>query len=586
MATSARSRLSAPIRWALCTAVLLAAAGTLTLRAQEKPAADKPPAGQIGGLHFIDVSELTIVNVDVAVSDKSGPVSDLTRDDFEVYQDGKLQELTNFAVYGDQGALPPAPAAASPAAAPAPAPTVAPLAAAMPVLKQEPLFITFYIDNENVSPLNRNRVLGHVRDFVYSRVKPPDQAMLMAYQRSLKVLQPFTSDPEEILEALRKVKVYTGGRTITNSDRKDIEGQIKDEYEGNQDTDRLLGVIRQFAQEQGNNLKFTIGALKQTITMMSGLPGRKVLVYVSDGLPMVPGLELYTALEDQFSDTSLLGRSRDDDATLEFRGLVTAATAAGVTIYTIDCRGLTAELGNEAENRVARSSIAASMEVSNYQDSLVYMAQETGGRALINTNDPTDGLALISKELSTYYSLGYRLAPTGQDRFHRIQVKVKRDKRYRLSYRKSFIEKSLATKVGDRVVSGLTIDIDDNPLGITVSTGDPSPSSGGRWLLPLEVRVPIGKVAFVPDGDQLSGYVSVYFAARDNEGKESDLQHIDQQIKVPAKEYESAKSKNYVVASQLLLEPGTYRISVGLRDQLTNQAGFAVISRPVHPEKT
>jgi len=214
------------------------------------------------------------------------------------------------------------------------------------------------------------------------------------------------------------------------------------------------------------------------------------------------------------------------------------------------------------------------------------MAEQTGGRALINTNDPTDGLKLISSELATYYSLGYRLTPTGQDRMHRVQVKLKGKKDFRLSYRKSFIEKSLPTRIGERVISGLTIDIDDNPLEITLTAGEPSPASGGRWLLPVEVRVPIGKVAFVPDGDQLSGYVSVYYAARDNDGKQSDLQRADQTVKVPAAEYESAKPKYYVIAASLLLEPGSYRISVGLRDQLTNQAGYAVTHRAVHPEKS
>ena len=53
----------------------------------------------MGGLRFIDTTEVTIVNVDVAVRDKDGPVSGLTRDDFVVYQDGAPQELTNFYFY-------------------------------------------------------------------------------------------------------------------------------------------------------------------------------------------------------------------------------------------------------------------------------------------------------------------------------------------------------------------------------------------------------------------------------------------------------------------------------------------------------
>ncbi len=572
---------------ALTAVALVASAATLPLRAQDKPAAEKPPSGQIGGLHFVDVAEITVVNVDVAVADRKGPILGLTKGDFEVYQDGKLQDISNFAFYSERGPeIQPTPQAAAAAPQPTAVPPPAPVVAA----PREPMFITLYIDNENVAPLNRNRVLSRVNDFVMEHVKAPDQAMLIAYQRSVKVLQPFTSDPEEILEALRKVKVYAGGRVSTNSSHKEIVDRITDEASGanggSGNPDRILGMIRQFAQEEQSNLKFTVGALKEAISMMSGLPGRKVVIYVSDGLPMSPGLDLYYEMQAQFNDPSVLAQSQDLQSSDLFRGLVTAAAAAGVTIYAIDCKGLDAELGNEAENRTARSTMAASVGVQNYQDPLIYMSEQTGGRALVNTNDVKDGLARIGQELTTYYSLGYRLTPTGQDRMHRVEVKVKGERGYRLSYRRTFIEKALPTRIGDRVVSGLTFDIDDNPMEITLSAGEPAPASAGRWLLPVEVRVQIGKIAFVPDGDNVSGYVSVYYAARDREGKQSDLQKNDQTIKIPAGEYEGAKAKYYVLSASLLLEPGTYRISVGLRDQLTNQAGYAVISRPVHPEKS
>jgi VWFA-related protein len=583
MGMLSRDRSATRLRRAVVCGVLCGVAAAIRLVAQEKPPADKPTAGQVGGLHFVDVSEITVVNVDVAVADKNGPVLGLTKDDFEVYQDGKRQDLTNFFVFSEEGGTTPLPTAAAVTAQPAPAPEPA----APPVVtpEREPIFMALYIDNENVAPLNRNRVLNKVTEFVLERVKPPDQGMLIAYQRSMKVLQTFTSNPDEIIDALRKVKLYAGGRVSVNSDRKQIEEAITDESKGNQDSERLYGLIRGFAQEQQTNLKFTVGSLKEAITMMSGLPGRKILVYVSDGLPMNPGLELYYEMQEVFSDPSVLARSQDYQSTELFRGLVTTAAAAGVTIYAIDCRGLSAELGTEAEYRTSRSTMAASIGVQNYQDPLIYMAEQTGGQALINTNDPSEGLRRIGRELVTYYSLGYRLTPTGQDRLHRVAVKVKGDKNYRLSYRKTFIEKTLPTRIGDRVMSGLAFDIDDNPLEITLETGESSPASGGRWLLPIEVRVPIGKVAFVPDGDQLSGYVSVYYAARDNEGEQSDLQRSDQTVKIPASEYETAKSKYYVIGASLLLEPGTYRISVGVRDQLTNQAGYAVIRRPVHPEK-
>ena len=200
------------------------------------------------------------------------------------------------------------------------------------------------------------------------------------------------------------------------------------------------------------------------------------------------------------------------------------------------------------------------------------MAEQTGGLAILNANDPTPGLEKIADDFETYYSLGYRLIPSGQDRMHHIQVKVKGHSEYRLSYRKTFIEKTLPTRIGDRVVSGLTFDLEDNPLGIELATGVPAPADNERWTLPVEVRIPLDKVALIPEGEDLIGYLMVYYAARDDEGKQSDLQRTEHPIRMPASRYETARRQFFTVTASLLLEPGRYRISVG-RARRAHQPG-------------
>lgn len=318
--------------------------------------------------------------------------------------------------------------------------------------------------------------------------------------------------------------------------------------------------------------------------MMSGLPGRKSIIYISDGLPMSPGLELYYELQDRYRNNMIVSRARDYEATDLFRGLVTSAASSGVRLYTIDARGLDSDLGIEAENRTARSSLAASIATANYQDSLLFMADQTGGLAILNANFVTDGLEKIGADIDTYYSLGYRLLPTGEDRAHRVEVKLKKKNNYTLNYQRVFFEKSLPTRVGDRVISGLAFDLDDNPLDITLDLGEPAPAAAERWTLPVEIRIPMAKIALIPDGEDLVGTLMVYYAARDTEGKQSDLQRVEHPIRIPAASYDEQKRQHVTVSANLLLEAGTYRISVGVRDQLTNQAGYALARRPVHPE--
>jgi hypothetical protein len=135
--------------------------------AQEVPPPDKPPAEkpltrQVGGLRFLDVTEVTIVNVEVTVTDKKGPVFGLKSGDFEVFQDGKPQDLTNFALFTRVAPSVPAPAATS---VPTAAPTI-PTPEPTPAPKHEPRFVAFYVDNEYVMPMNRNRVINKMADWV------------------------------------------------------------------------------------------------------------------------------------------------------------------------------------------------------------------------------------------------------------------------------------------------------------------------------------------------------------------------------------------------------------------------------------
>ena len=191
--------------------VLFLFGGVAAGRAQE----DKPEQQPVGGLAFLDEVEVTVVNIEVFVRDKEGrPVTGLTVDDFEVFQDGQLRELTNF-LFVDEGYRPTE--QGLPAATPLPAaegpeePEAGGLPAEAPP-EIKPIHLVVYIDNENQRPFDRNRVLGHLRRFLDDTVRPGVEAMIVAYQGSAKIVQPFTSDRRELAEALRSVRTNTGGR--------------------------------------------------------------------------------------------------------------------------------------------------------------------------------------------------------------------------------------------------------------------------------------------------------------------------------------------------------------------------------------
>ena len=549
----------------------------------------------VGGLTFVDEVALTIANLVVYVTDKKGrAVTTLTKDDFEISQDGDPKQISNFKLYTSEvvrSELSVTTGLDIPEATPIPDAT----SAAGP----QPVYLVLYVDNQNLDPLDRNRVLSQTRDFLRISLHPPAQMMVVAYQRSFEVLQEFTSDPSEVLKALRLVRTYTGGRTERDSSRQDIVDRmqrLQSEQRAGSGSGRggssssewneIYNLIDNYAKESVNELQFTLDSLRQIISSLTGLPGKKGVIYVSNGLPMIPGMELFYEASKSMNDSTILSRTFEYDRTRIYRQLAATANAQDVTLYTIDASGLSLHGMGSAEYTTASDPMMSSIGRNNYTDSLRFLSDETGGIAIFNTNDIGPRLELVAQDMFTYYSIGYPLQASGQDKVHRVKVKLRDDpafSEYELRYRPLFVEKSLETRVQDRVVSSLVFEIDENPIGLKVEAGTPAAATEDRWLLPTHLSFPITSVALLPEGDDFVARIVLFIAARDTDGKRSDLVRQMHEIRVPAAGYEAAQSKDFGIDTQLLMESGRYKISIALLDPLTRQVSYRTISTAVHP---
>jgi len=551
----------------------------------------------VGGLTFVDEIELTIANLVVYVTDKKGhAITDLTTEDFSVYQDGERREITNFKLYTDEvirHQFEKPTGLEHPDATPAP--DTGDLAGPIPG------HLVLYIDNENLEPLDRNRVLSQTREFVRNSLHPPAQMMVVAYQRSFEVLCEFTSDPDEVLAAMRSVRRYTGGRTERESSRRDIIERIKKieeedrsgtRYSQNQggggEWNQVYSMIDNYAKETANNLMFTLDSLRQIITSLSGLPGKKGVVYISNGLPMVPGIDLFYELSRVTQNSSVLTQMYEFDRSRLYAQMAATANAQNVTLYTIDAAGLNIGGMGSAEYSTSQDPLSVSVGQHNLTDSLRYLSDETGGFAIINTNDIGPRLEFLTQDMYTYYSLGYPLQASGKDRVHKVRVKLRDDpkfKNYQLRYRSRFVEKSLETRVQDTVVSSLVFEVDDNPMQVDIEMGIPAAASEKRWLVPAKISFPIRKVALLPEGEDFVARVVMFIAVRDTKGKQSDLVRQEHEIRIPAVDYEHAQRPRYTIHSQLLMESGRYRVSVAMLDPLTRQDSYHTVATAVHPKK-
>ena len=341
-------------------------------------------SGDDSGL-FFETVDVNLVNVDVWVTDKAGnPIHGLTAEDFEVFENKRPVQITNFyAVAGGEPVTPVVPTAPEEE----PGETRA-VADTPPIPEDQLLSVVVYIDNFNIRPFNRNRVFRRLREFLYDKLDQRDRVMLVSYDRSLNIRHPFTSDSRLIASSLYDLEKLSGHAVHLDSERRDI---LRDLNQA-ESVSEVEWRVRQFAESQYNDLMFTIDAMKEIVISLAGLPGRKAFVYVSDGLPMTPGEDLFHALQARFHDTSALNRMMDFQAGRKFTQVAAEANSNRVNFYNIDASGLrvhssaTAEVSGESV-LAGMSTLVDSIDIQNYQSTLRFLAEETGGRAIVNTND-------------------------------------------------------------------------------------------------------------------------------------------------------------------------------------------------------
>lgn len=556
-------------------AVLLVGVATAQTQGSDRPGTLKT----IGGMAFSDELEVTVVNLDVHVTDTDGnAVTDLAEGDFRVLQDGEEKQVTNFELYTEERVRSQM-GRTGPGAVPVPVSDTG----AGPEVR--PTHLVLYVDNENLRPFDRNRVLRQVRGFLETTVQPPVQMMVVSYQKSFRVLQPFTSDSRAVLDTLRDLRTMTGGLSERESTRREIldamrryqdQGEAGSGYGPNQSGEVLTiqNLILGYAREVYNDVLFTVDALRSVVTSLAGLPGRKGVIYISNGLPMVAGLELFYEYADVFKDYSMLTAISQYDRSRLFDGLASSANAQGVSFYTIGAAGLEVRGMGVAEFRTTQSPLAASLGSRNHTDTLVHLANETGGLSIINTNDVSLGLERVRQDLFTYYSIGYPLSSSGADKVHSIEVSLPNHPDLEVRYPRRFVEKSVETRVQDTVITGLILGVTENPLAVELEGGSPSPATGDRFTVPLHVSFPLERVALIPEGEDYVGRVALFVAARDDEGKQSDMVRQEHEVRVKAVDYELARGTHWGIDLSLLTESGSFRVTVGLLDHVTRQHSY------------
>jgi VWFA-related protein len=365
----------------------IAASGFSEIR-QPAPQADRIRVG------------VELVTTTATVRDARGQfVGNLEPKDFEIYEDGVRQALVTFSL--TQGGR-----TFSPAKALSPPPGLI-LPPARPATAGEGRVFLIFIDDAHLEPSQTPRVRDLFRRISRRLIHQGDLfGILSSGTSSIEI--DLTYDHRRLEEAEKKI----AGTGLTPKDVLDAP------------------VGGNGPAEVRHRAHVAFSAAYDVVTRLAEIRDRrKALIYVSNGYDLNPFADAREKREaDRSGDetTNPFARQNafsDADLVSQLSELTRAATRANVAIFTIDPRGLTA--GADISQPI--DAVVYQRFVSRTQDTLRVLAEQTGGRAIVNRNDFDRGLDQIDAETSDYYVLGYYSSNSDRTKRRRtVEIKVTR----------------------------------------------------------------------------------------------------------------------------------------------------------------
>ena len=524
-------------------AIVLAAA----LAAAQQPG---PQASQKAQFRF--TSHAWLVLETVSVQDKNGaPVTGLTAKDFTITEDNAPQtiSLCEFQRLDDTAAPPPAPKA--PAAAPVTTFQIAPETPGNSRYTDRRL-VALYFDMTAMPLEDQLRALGAARNFVATQMRPADMMAVMDYSGTgVVVRQDFTADHDALLQTIGAMIVGAGlgldenGNDAATADTGGAFGQDDSEF-------NVFNTNRQLA------------ALQTAVNMLAPLGEKKSLVYFASGLNL---------------------NGVDNQAQLE--STTNAAIRANVALYPVDARGLVANapLGDATQgspggvamyNGAAATALNQRLQTS--QDTLYALGSDTGGKAMLDTNDLSRGIAQARNAITSYYILGYYTSnPALDGRYRRVKVALAGHPGARLAFRtgyyagKAFAKFTAADKerqLEDALMLGnpitdLTLQLEVNYFQLNTA----------EYFVPIAAKIPGSELALAKKGGAQRALIDFIGEVKDDYGTTITNLRDKVELKLSDKTAQQLALVPIEYTTGVTLLPGNYSVKLLARDDETGRIG-------------
>lgn len=566
-------------RFALVLLLLLPLTGPAQQQSdtQSRPVPTPTPIEQPQRATDDDVVKITtnLVQVDAVITDKNGKlIRDLRPEEVQIFEDGREQKITNFNLITQETVT----------TERAPAVPVDKTAPPLPPAKLHPedvrRTIALVVDDLGLSFESTHYVREALKKFVDQQMQPGDLVAIIRTSGGIGALQQFTSDKRQLYAAIDRVKWFMNGRSGIGA-----FAPIEDKpFGGANDINGNADKLKKFNDEvnQYRDDAFavgTLGAVGYVVKGMRELPGRKSILLISDGF------KIYTAGDADRSARTLNA----------LRRLIDQANRATVVIYTMNATGLQVLGLTAADATNGLTSDELEQQLSDRrnaafdsQDGLNYLARETGGIAIKNSNDLSGGIRRVITDQGSYYLIGYRPdestfdAKTGRRTFHKLSLKVTRPGKFSVRMRNGFFgvtqedEKNIAATPRQQIITALT-----SPFGAagvhlrltTLFANDPKVGSFMRSLL----HVNANDLTFTkePDGTQKAEFDVIAITFGDNGGV---VDQVGQTYTMRARpeDYPRVQKDGFVFFLTVpVKKAGAYQLRAALRDHDSGRVGSA-----------
>ena len=523
-----------------------------------------------------DVVRITtnLVQVDPVITDSKGkPVTDLRADEVQIFEDGKPRPITNFSFI----ALEPSGVATSstkPAdknSAPVPPVRLRP--------EQVRRTIALVVDDLGLSFESAYYVRQALKKFVDQQMQPNDLVAIIRTGGGIGALQQFTTDKRQLYAAVEKVKWNPGGRGGVSAFAP--LGSNSTAIKASSDEEGDDGLATNDLEEFRSDVfsAGTLGAVNYIVRGLRELPGRKSVILMSDGFKM-------------FTQSEPTGSARIVTA---LNNLTELANRASVVIYTIDPRGLQVlgltaadDTSGMSQQQVDDSIGARRTDFFESQNSLNYLAQQTGGLAIRNSNDISGGIRRAMEDQEGYYLIGYRPddstfdSRSGKHKFHKLSLKINRPGKFNVRMRNGFYgitdeEAKPAVQPGiNRVLAALTSPFGSADIHVRLTSLFANDAKVGSIMRSM-LHVKASDLTFKEEAD---GWYSASFdilayTFGDN-GTEVDRLGKKYSIRVKGKTYERIIKDGFTYFITVpVKKPGAYQLRIALGDASSSRVGSA-----------